>query len=169
MRQDRMERVLVVGCSGTGKTHFSHRLAARTGLPLLHLDRYFWRAGWMQPDRETWRQQVGELVAGDHWILDGNYGGCLELRLARADTVFFLDLPRRLALLRVIRRTLAHLGRSRADLAEGCVERIDLGFLKYVWSFRCKHRPRLTAALAQFQGHVVTFRNPAEIEAYLDG
>lgn len=164
-----MERVLVVGCSGAGKTVFSWRLAERTGLPLLHLDQHFWRAGWVPPEREIWHRQVSEFIAAARWIMDGNYGGCLALRLARADTVFFLELPRWLTLLRVLRRTLTHLGRTRADLAPGCPERFDLGFLKYIWHFNRDHRPRLLAALAQFQGRVVTFRRPAEIEAWLAG
>ncbi len=162
-----MERVLVVGCSGAGKTCFSECLAVRTGLPLVHLDRHFWRAGWAQPEKEIWHRQVSALIADETWIMDGNYGGCLDLRLARADTVFFLDMPRWLTLVRVIRRTLAYLGRSRADLAPDCIERFDPGFLKYIWSFRRDHRPRLMQALQQYAGTVVTFRSRAEIEAYL--
>lgn len=162
-----MERVLVIGCAGVGKTHFSKALAARTGLPLVHLDRHFWRAGWVAPEAEAWRQRVDALTAEPRWIMDGNYGGTLERRLPRADTVFFLDLPRRLSLFRVLRRTLRHRGRVRPDLAEGCPERFDLAFLRYIWNYRAAHRPHVLARLADFEGALVTFRTRREIEAYL--
>lgn len=164
-----MERVLVVGCAGAGKTWFSECLAVRTGLPLVHLDRHFWRPGWVTPETEDWRRQVDALIAAPRWIMDGNYGGTLERRLPRADTVFFLDLPRSVSLWRVLKRTLQHYGKVRGDLAEGCPERFDLAFLRYIWNYRRDHRPAVVAKLRAFQGNLVTFRSRAEIGAYLAG
>jgi adenylate kinase family enzyme len=74
-------RVLVTGLAGSGKSTFSRTLAAKTGLPLLHLDLYFWKPGWVAPSESEWREQQRRLLAGDAWIADGNYHATLDLRL----------------------------------------------------------------------------------------
>jgi adenylate kinase family enzyme len=162
-----MRRVLVVGCAGAGKSTFARRLAHATGLPVIHLDRHYWRPGWVEPDKEHWASRVGSLVAGPGWIIEGNYGGTLPARLARADTVIHLDMPRRLCLWRVLRRTTLQYGRTREDMTEDCPERFDLPFLRYVWDYRRRHRPILIGALRNFQGTLVTLRDPATVERYL--
>jgi adenylate kinase family enzyme len=86
-------RVVVTGLTGAGKSTFSRALAAKTGLPLIHLDLHFWKPGWVEPSDEEWREQQRRLLAGDAWIADGNYHATLALRLERADTVVFLDTP----------------------------------------------------------------------------
>ncbi len=83
-----MNRVLVIGCSGAGKSVFSRRLSDRTGLPLIHLDQRI-LAAWLDADApDAWRQRVAALVAEPRWIMDGQFGGTLGLRLRHADTVF---------------------------------------------------------------------------------
>jgi len=161
-----MERVLIVGCSGNGKSVFARELGERTGLPVIHLDRVYWQTGWKEPESGEWRAAVKDLIAEPRWIMDGNYGSTLAMRLQRADTVFFFDLPRWLALTRVLRRTWRHYGRTRADLADGCPERLDWTFLKFVWNFNRNHRPRTIAALSNFDGDLVVFQRPAEVTAY---
>ena len=86
-------RVIVTGLAGSGKSTFSLALGAKTGLPVIHLDLHFWRPGWVPPSEEEWRDKQRVLLAGDAWIADGNYHETLDLRLERADTVVFLDIP----------------------------------------------------------------------------
>jgi adenylate kinase family enzyme len=86
-------RVLVDGYGGSGKSTFSKALAARTGLPLIHLDLEYWKAGWVAPSEGEWREEQRRLLAGDSWIADGNYLESLDLRLERADTVVLIDTP----------------------------------------------------------------------------
>lgn len=86
-------RVIVTGLAGSGKSTFSRSLAAKTGLPVLHLDIHFWRPGWVAPSDGEWRETQRGLLAGDAWIADGNYHETLDLRLERADTIVVLDTP----------------------------------------------------------------------------
>jgi adenylate kinase family enzyme len=84
-------RVLVTGMAGSGKSTFSRSLAAKTGLPVIHLDVHFWKPGWVAPSEREWRETQSRLLASDAWIADGNYHETLDLRLERADTVVILD------------------------------------------------------------------------------
>jgi adenylate kinase family enzyme len=166
-----MQRVLVIGIPGVGKTTFSLALAGRTGLPVIHLDKEFWRPGWVQTPRSEWRAKVVALAAGDRWIMDGNYDSSLDLRLPRADMVVWFDYPMLPSLLRAIRRAVTGYGRVRPDLGEGCPEQFDLEFLRYIWTFRARERPNVVASLARFGSHLkpVVFRRDAEVARFLAG
>src|SRR5207249_11108955 len=97
-----MNRVLVIGTGGTGKTTLARRLAERTGLPLIHLDLLYWRPGWQPTPNDEWRQTVERLITAAAWIIGGNHGGPLDLRLAACDHVGFPHLPWRLCRWRVL-------------------------------------------------------------------
>jgi len=86
-------RVIVTGLAGSGKSTFSLALAAKSGLPVIHLDLHFWKPGWVAPSETEWREKQCGVLAADAWIADGNYHETLDLRLERADTVVFLDMP----------------------------------------------------------------------------
>jgi adenylate kinase family enzyme len=90
-----MRRIMVIGSGGAGKSIFSRRLGDVLGIEVIHLDRLHWKPGWAETPKGEWAELVGQLVRGDEWIIDGNYGGTLEVRLGACDTVIFLDLPRR--------------------------------------------------------------------------
>ena len=162
-----MRRVLVIGSPGSGKSTLSHALAKRSGLPLHHLDRMFWLPGWIERDRSEGRVELADVLAQDRWIIDGNYGSTLPSRIARADTVVWLDYPTALCLGRALRRWWMHRGRSRPDMTEGCPERLDGEFLLYILNFRRAWRERNATALAGFGGTVVRLSGPAETDAWL--
>ena len=163
------QRVLVIGISGAGKSTFGRTLAGRTGLPLVHLDKEYWRPGWRETPRAEWRARVASLVAGEHWVMEGNYAGTLDLRLARADTLFWFDYPTLKCLLRMLKRIVSSYGQVRPDLAEGCPERFDWEFLEYVWRFNRAERPKIVAALAGSGRHLepVVFRRDADVTRFL--
>ena len=123
---------MVIGSGGSGKTRMSTELGARLGLPVVHLDELYWRSGWIATSEPEWRQTVASVVGEPDWVMDGNYGGTLDLRLAASDTVVFLDTPRSICIGRVIWRWLRHLGRTRPHMTPGCPERLTWEFL--VWS-----------------------------------
>lgn len=162
-----MQRVLVIGSPGAGKSTFARSLHERTGLPLFHMDQLIWLPGWIERDREEARAALAEVLAQDRWIIDGNYGSSLPLRLERADTAVLLDYPTLLCLGRVLRRWWRYRGRSRPDMTEGCPERLDAEFLFYVLNFRRAWSHRNQAALSSFAGELVVLRRPAEAEHYL--
>lgn len=89
-----MERIAVVGSGGAGKSTFSSALGERLDLPVVHLDEHFWKPGWVETPRADWRTRQEELFDSDSWIADGNYGGTLDVRLLRADTVIIFAFSR---------------------------------------------------------------------------
>lgn len=109
-------RVVVTGLAGSGKSTFAVALAARTGLPVIHLDLSFWKPGWLAPSEIEWRETQRGVLAGAAWIADGNYHETLDLRLERADTVVVLDMPWWLCSGRALLRGF----RMPDELPEGC-------------------------------------------------
>lgn len=99
-----VRRVLVLGCPGGGKTTFSRELARQSGLPLYHLDDYYWGAGWSRPDAAQWVSRQQALVAQERWIIDGNYLPTVPIRAPRADLIVIIDAPTLTCVTRVIRR-----------------------------------------------------------------
>lgn len=145
-----MQRVAVVGSGGAGKTTFSRELSRRTGLPVVHLDHYYWKPGWVATPRDEWRDVLSEQLEGDQWIADGNYAGTFDVRFSLADTIVVLAPPRWRCISRAIRRSLVNHG--RAVQAEGCPERIDVAFLWWLWRFPKDSRPLLDNALRMHGG-----------------
>ena len=141
-RQPPMRRVLIVGAGGVGKSTLARELGRRTGLPIVHLDREYWRPGWVATPDDEWRHRVGELIAADVWIMDGNYGGTMELRAGACDTLIFLDLPTPRSLFGIMRRRFT---RAAPPQAEGCPDRLDSEFLHWVASYRRQTRPKVLA------------------------
>ena len=162
-----MQRVLVIGSPGAGKSTLAIELARRTSLPLIHLDQQYWRPGWIEPSKDEWREQVTQLIAGDRWIIDGNYGGTLEQRLARADTVIDLELPGLLCLARVALRGWRGRGQTRADMAEDCPERLDLGFYWWTLKYPFTSRKRIERQLQSFAGRWIKLTSRSAVAAFL--
>ena len=163
-----MQRVLVIGSPGAGKSTFARALASRTGLPLIHLDAHYHLPGWVEPAEDAWRARLETLVSQESWIIDGNYGGSMDYRLARADSAILLDYPTWLCLWRALKRIVTLHGTVRPDAPAGCPERFDWEFLAYIAAFRRAKSPAIEARLARFGGAVVRFRRAAEAQAFLD-
>jgi len=146
-----MQRVLVIGSGGSGKSSLARELGRKLALPVVHLDAVYWRAGWQAMETDEWARAVRDLSSAPAWVMDGNYGGTMELRLARCDTVIFLDLPRVQCLWRILRRWIRYRGRTRPDLAPGCPEQMSWEFIAWVWSYPATRRPGVLRRLTEMQ------------------
>jgi adenylate kinase family enzyme len=164
-----MKRVLVIGVCGAGKSTLAAKIHEKTGLPLIHLDQHYWNPGWVETPNEVWRSNVSELSAMSEWVMDGNYASSFDIRIPRADTIIYLDYSRSIALWRATIRTLRSHGRVRKDMADGCQERFNWAFLRYVWTFHQEHRPKVEAALTQLRPDqtLVRLTAPGQAEYFL--
>ena len=157
--------------AGAGKSHLASELGRRTGLPVVHLDRIFWRAGWAPAPRDEALPELHAAIEAPRWILGGNFLGDDQSRFARADTVVFLDVPRRRALRRVLTRLVRDRGRSRPDLPDGAGEGFDLPLLLWVWRYPHDNRPRVLELLARLRERglaVHQLHSDADVRRFLE-
>lgn len=165
-----MHHVLVLGSPGSGKSTLSLAISKKINVPVIHLDQHFWQAGWVETEADDWRDKVLELSQRSSWIMDGNYRATMDLRLSKADTVIFLDTPRVICLWRVTVRfllTTFRIDRTRADMAVNCPERLDTGFLEYIWKFSRAHGGRLMKSLSHFEGTMITLKTKKDVATYI--
>jgi adenylate kinase family enzyme len=158
-----MKRVLIIGPCGSGKSTLARELAPRMRLPLVHMDQLGWQAGWVETEKAELNARLAEAVAGEEWLIEGNYGSTMTPRLERADTVIYLDFPIRLCLSRLVKRIITHRGQSRPDMPEGCPERFDLAFFWYVMMWNSGPGPRTEAKLAGWHGTLIRLTSPAAL------
>lgn len=129
------ERILIVGCGGSGKSTLAVRLGEVTGLPVVHLDKLYWLPGWVPRSREDFDVILAEQLGRPQWIMDGNFKRTLPARLKECDAVVVLDYPRAVCAAGVLRRVMRYKGRTRESMGDGCPERLDPNFLRWVWNF----------------------------------
>ena len=135
-----MERILIIGCGGAGKSTLARQLGEKTGLPVVHLDQLFWHPGWVASSKAEIDEKIFAEMAKPQWIMDGNYNRTLPERVKYCDTIIYLDFSRMACLMGVMKRVITTYGTVRPDMGEGCPERLDLDFLKWVWNFNAKKR-----------------------------
>lgn len=163
-----MERVMIIGCGGSGKSTLARQLGEKTGLPVVHLDKLFWKSGWVESSKTEIDAKITAAMVEDRWILDGNYNRTLPMRLERCDTVIWLDYSRWVCLWGVLKRVVTSFGRVRPDMPEGCPERVDWDFLVWIWNFNRNKRERYNALLsAQKDKDIYIFKNRRQLREYL--
>jgi len=161
-------RVAVIGCPGSGKTTLACKLGQILGKSVVHLDKVLWNKNWqMLPFDE--REKIHEdIIGAENWLIDGMWRSHLESRFARATFVVFLDYKRRVSLRRAVRRFLKYRKKQRADIAEGCLEKLDGYFLKYIWTFRKKVRPQILQLIVDYpEVEVATLCTPKQTEKFV--
>ncbi len=166
-----MKRIMVIGCGGSGKSTLATRLGQELSLPVHHLDRLFWQPGWTELPKDEWRETQERLCAQPEWILDGNYGGTMDVRFAAADTIIFLDVSTLTCLAGAFQRFFKFRGRTRPDMTEGCPERLDWSYLKWIWTYRRDRRPEIIHKLNELMSgkKVIILASRRDISDLLDG
>jgi len=158
-----MKRVIIIGCPGSGKSTFARELHRLTGLPLYHLDMMYWNTDRTTVPKDVFRTRLANVLESPEWIIDGNYGGTLELRLQHCDTVFFLDLPTDVCINGIEVRK----GKPRPDMPWIENGESDEDFLSFVKEYNKESRPRVLALLRQYADRrIVVFHSHDEIDEF---
>lgn len=164
-----MERIMIIGCGGAGKSTLARQLGEKTGLPVVHLDKLFWRPGWEQISREEFDRLHRDAMMGEQWILDGNFDRTMPERIEQCDTVIYLDFNRIACLLGVAKRILTSYGKVRPDMGEGCPERLDWEFLQWVWNFNKNKREKTYRLLDRYPDKEIhILKNRRQVRDFLE-
>lgn len=162
-----MERIIVIGCPGSGKSTFSRALQKITRIPLYHLDMMNWNSDRTTVAKAVFRERLSDTIQKEQWIIDGNYGSTIEMRLQACDTVFFLDYPVQVCLEGVKARR----GKERTDMPwVESEDKIDEEFIEFIKNYNDVSRPAVMQLLKKYSDKsVFIFKNRDEATKFLDG
>ncbi|WP_054027652.1 DNA topology modulation protein [Bacillus sp. FJAT-28004] len=165
-----MKKIVLIGSGGSGKSSLAQKLGDILAIEVYHLDAIFWKPGWVGTPKEEQKTVQEELVSRESWIIDGNYGGTIDIRLQAADTIVFFDLSKWVCIYRVLKRRVQYRNKKRNDMAEGCEERINLQFLKWVWEYPEKQKPKILEKLHGISNEkeVIILKYPKDVRDFLE-
>ncbi len=160
-----MKKIMVIGCPGSGKSTFSKALHKITNIPLYHLDMMYWNADRTTVDKVVFRERLLSTMQNNEWIIDGNYGSTIELRLQACDTVIFLDYSVDVCLNGIIERR----GKVRTDMPwiENEDEE-DTEFIEFIKNFNSQSRPEIIELLDKYSHKdIYIFKNRNKADEFL--
>jgi adenylate kinase family enzyme len=169
-----MRRIMVIGISaGVGKSTFARKLGDLLDIEVTHLDALFWKPGWVEATLEEFSKPQREIVKKQHWIIEGNYSSTFDIRMENADTLIYLELPLYVCLYRVLKRWLTNLGKNRPDMGQGCPERMEWSFLKFILTTYNPRKRKMDERMERFQAkgagkEVFKLKNKKEIDSFLE-
>ena len=159
-----MKKIIVIGCPGSGKSTVSRALHNKTGIPLYHLDMMYWNADKTTVEKSVFLERLSAVLEKDEWIIDGNYGSTMELRMAVCDTVIFLDYPLDVCLGGIKERR----GKPRSDMPWIETE-YDEEFINFIKNFNFQSRPKIIELLEKYSDkNTVIFKNRFDAKKFLD-
>ncbi|RPI15961.1 MAG: DNA topology modulation protein [Ignavibacteriae bacterium] len=165
-----MNKICIVGCGGSGKSTLSRKLGEATGIPVYHLDVYYWKPGWKETEDVEWKETVHTLLQNEKWIMDGNFNSTQEIRFAEADTIIFLDIPTYKCVYNAVKRVFIYNKKNmRPDMAEGCNEKFDWKFYKWILTYKKKHGKILSERLEKLKGNkdIIILKSFKEMDEFV--
>ncbi|PJZ18567.1 topology modulation protein [Bacillus cereus] len=165
-----MKKIILIGSGGSGKSTFAKQLGNKLNIKVHHLDALFWKPNWEGVPKEEQRTVQNELVKEDEWIIDGNYGETMDIRMNAADTIIFLDIHRTICVYRAFKRVVQYRNKTRPDMGAGCEERFDLQFFKWIWEYPNVKRPTIITKLEQLpeEKKVIVLKSSSEVRKFLE-
>ena len=140
-----MNKIIIIGCPGSGKSTFAQKLHKITGIPLFHLDMMYWNSDKTTVSPEVFLSRLGDVFEKDSWIIDGNYLSTMEMRLSACDRVIFLDIDTNTCLEGIKQRR----GKARADMPWIETEE-DREFTEFIQNFNSTTRPQIMELLSKY-------------------
>ncbi|EJQ95133.1 DNA topology modulation protein [Bacillus cereus] len=164
-----MKKIILIGSGGSGKSTLAKQLGNKLKIQVYHLDALFWKPNWVGVPREEQRTVQNDLIKEEKWIIDGNYGGTMGIRINAADTIIFLDIHRTICVYRAFKRIVQYRNKTRPDMGAGCEERFDLQFFKWIWEYPKTKRPAILKRLDQLNKdkRVIILKTPNEVQRFL--
>ena len=160
-----MKKVIVIGCPGSGKSTVSRALHNKTGIPLYHLDMMYWNADKTTVEKSVFLERLSAVLKKDEWIIDGNYGSTMELRMAACDTVIFLDYPLDVCLDGIKERR----GKPRSDMPWIETEE-DAEFVEFIKNYNEQQKPKVLELLKKYgDKNIVILKSREQVDAFLNG
>ena len=160
-----MKKIIVIGCPGSGKSTVSRALHNKTGIPLYHLDMMYWNADKTTVEKSVFLERLSDVLEKDEWIIDGNYGSTMELRMAACDTVIFLDYPLDICLDGIKERR----GKPRSDMPWIETEE-DAEFIEFIKNYNEQQKPKVLELLEKYSDkNIVVFKSREQADAFLNG
>ena len=163
-------KIAIIGYSGSGKSTLAKKLSEIYNCPLLYLVTIQFEANWKIRDIDEGRLMVGEFLKNDSWIIDGNYREFLqEKRLQDADKIIFMNFPRRICFPQAFKRYLHYKNKTRESMADGCNEKFDLEFIKWLlFEGRKKSiKNHYNEICKCYKDKITIFRNNKDVENFL--
>lgn len=155
-----MQKAMIIGCPGSGKSTFARVLHDITKIPLFHLDMMNWNADKTTVPKSVFRERLQNVIVQDSWIIDGNYGSTIEMRLQHCDTVFFLDYPTEVCLRGIAERK----GKARTDMpwVENLDDEEDEEFISFIKEYNTVSRPKIISILRSYSDRDIFIFNKRE-------
>lgn len=167
-KRGKMERILIIGCSGSGKSRMARSLGEKLDLPVVHLDQLWWKPGWENVTVQAFDEKLNAVLKTEKWIIDGNFSRTMPMRLRYCDTILYLDYSRWQCLLGMLQRVIGSYGKVRPDMADGCPERFDRDFVKWIWNFNKNNRSMNYTWIAQAKhAKAIVLKNRREANRFL--
>ncbi len=159
-----MKKIIVIGCPGSGKSTFSKSLHKITGIPLFHLDMLFWNADKTTVEKSVFLERLLKVIRNCEWIIDGNYGSTMELRMQECDTIVFLDYPLNVCLDGIKERK----GKVRSDMPWIESDEDDAEFVEFIKNYNLHNRPKVMELLNRYSDkNIYIFSNRTQAEEFL--